>query len=1377
MWKEASSLMLRSICTQYDSCSSLSDAELKTTAIVLGSLIQLVSPDDAVGNGLKCVYFALTNPVESRLFQFGLTALEHFRDCLIEMPWYSKMILELPCPPVSFGDMIQALEESAAADAASSASISGAVTRPVGMEQFKGIDAFTGSKQQQQHRQFLLKREDSSTEKVYVLGNSTTAPSSEITPVHVTTTQIKHTSFLGDRKGTPVATAATGDQPSGSMGHSLPIDTLLAAAQNRGTPVVTPDAGMRSKIIFIINNISASNIEQKCEELKSVLQPEHHLWFSQYLVMERASIEPNFHDTYLQFLDKLGLSTVKVHVLQSTLENIKVLLSSNLLWSSVGERQLLRNLGSWLGKITIGKNACLRARDVDPKLLLLEAYEKGLMFAVLPFITKVIEPCQSTMVYRLPNPWTTAILGLLAEIYLLENLQKNLQFEIEIFFKNIDVELHSFRASDLLIGRTCEVDDNPDFKGRSPGHSQLAVVKEERSSSTPAETTLKLPTSEEFDKGTSRILAAHASSHAATLSYGDGASAPGMPRSTQLGVEMVVPYQPVGVSSMTTFPTVSPSVVMNQRLLSCGKQFKVLVQKGMEKAIEETLQHIFDHYLMLAVTTTQVLVSKDYASEKEPSRAHEAAYIMVAGLAGRLAGLCKDQFRTSMYNNIALMLSKGLAIKGDILGQAVELVTADNLSLGFAAVEDATIRFALQAMREMRESDTAMWRQQQQQGHPSGASGYQGSRYTRQGGDAQPYKPIRSSSSWQRAYEGYGSFLPQKNAMSATGLGAGQVAETLNYSFAPESPAGSAGLHATEVPEDDLDSSARLPMGFVSNTLFEEAAQLKEKKMGQGQPEDGVNSIELATESVGSSTTAVPVKTADAASLRDQAGRFFQQWMLICQTTSASSDKVCVDFMAQLQRSDLLGKDETFDPFFQSLLELAVTHSLNSDISVSSMYQPDDGPSFTAIDTFAKLVVLLVKRDASGEPGMAELSLLKKALKVTVRVIKKNADEKTHNFHPRLYFRLFVTWLMDFSAVEWDPIKLQLLTSFGHALGSLQPSRLPCWTFAWWELVSHRKFMPRLLMASNEAGWPLFHRLLVAHLKFMEPYLRIACLAEPILTLYKGTLRVLLVLLHDFPEFLSAYYFSLCAEIPSTCIQMRNLILSAFPRKVILPDPLSSSLKVDMLPEMQVAPLILSDTQLGDELLKSEVDHYLRTWQAESVSSLNLKQRLMLPEEEARKAGTPYNVPLLRALVLRIGVEAIRGLQASAQEAKASWKQIGRSAPMTIFYTLMVDLDREGRHLFCSALADHLRYPNSHTHYFSCVLLYLFAKFEEEVWREQIARVLIERFVAQRPHPWGLKVTVIELARNSALGLWDCAFMEDPQIRHMFLALLPPSSK
>lgn len=50
----------------------------------------------------------------------------------------------------------------------------------------------------------------------------------------------------------------------------------------------------------------------------------------------------------------------------------QVLLGSELIKSSSEERSLLKNLGSWLGKLTIGRNQVLRAREIDPKSLIIE---------------------------------------------------------------------------------------------------------------------------------------------------------------------------------------------------------------------------------------------------------------------------------------------------------------------------------------------------------------------------------------------------------------------------------------------------------------------------------------------------------------------------------------------------------------------------------------------------------------------------------------------------------------------------------------------------------------------------------------------------------------------------------------------------------------------------------------------------------------------------------------------------------------------------------------------------------------------------------------------------------------------------------------------
>lgn len=88
-----------------------------------------------------------------------------------------------------------------------------------------------------------------------------------------------------------------------------------------------------------------------------------------------------------------------------------------------------------------------------------------------------------------------------------------------------------------------------------------------------------------------------------------------------------------------------------------------------------------------------------------------------------------------------------------------------------------------------------------------------------------------------------------------------------------------------------------------------------------------------------------------------------------------------------------------------------------------------------------------------------------------------------------------------------------------------------------------------------------------------------------------------------------------------------------------------------------------------------------------------------------------------------------------------------------MYVRVAVELDAEGRYLLLNAMANQLRYPNAHTYYFSCTLLTLFMESKSEGLKEQITRTLLERLIVNRPHPWGLLITFIELIKNRwALG-------------------------
>jgi CCR4-NOT transcription complex subunit 1 len=469
---------------------------------------------------------------------------------------------------------------------------------------------------------------------------------------------------------------------------------------------------------------------------------------------------------------------------------------------------------------------------------------------------------------------------------------------------------------------------------------------------------------------------------------------------------------------------------------------------------------------------------------------------------------------------------------------------------------------------------------------------------------------------------------------------------------------------------------------------------------------------------------------------------------------------------------------------------------------------------YTVVDAYSALLVLLVKHAAADPQSVASrVSMLNKCLAAVDRALLADCHAASpaadptaaggsaaatsgtdkRAFDQRPYFRVFANLLRDLTAA--DPVAehnhAHVLGAFAAAWHGVQPAAAPAFAFAWLELVSHRAFLPPLLLAKPaQKGWGLLHRLLVALFVFLEPFLRAAQLPPPVRTLYKGTLRVLLVLLHDFPEFLADYHFSFCDVVPPNCIQLRNLFLSAFPRAMRLPDPFTPNLKVDLLPEIAQHPRILSNVvaSLAPHNLRHELDAYLKAANADGGAASGgapaaparqqaaakaaflewLPARLRVapelsaaPGANGSRAGVGgYNVPAINALVVYVGAQGLVHLQN---------KQLTHSPVMEIFTSLLAAFNAEGRYCLLNAIANQLRYPNNHTHYFSCVLLFLFAEAPSDLVKEQVTRVLLERLIVHRPHPWGLLITFIELIKNPRYNFWAHQFTHcAPEVEKVF---------
>ncbi|XP_044493750.1 CCR4-NOT transcription complex subunit 1-like [Mangifera indica] len=1677
--------MIANLFEEYRFFPKYPDRQLRIAAVLFGSIIkhQLVT-HLTLGIALRGVLDALRKPADSKMFVFGTKALEQFVDRLIEWPQYCNHILQISHLRSTHSELVAFIERALArisaghleTDGTNSASIVhqlGSSQDTSGNGEVNSSGIARSGLQHSGQIQFQLRNESSLDERNKI----PVASSNDVKPLLSSSGQPSVVQ-LGDNSGvqklqnTINAPAMLSGSPgfvrpsrgvtSTKFGSALNIETLVAAAERRETPIEAPASEIQDKISFIINNISALNIEAKAREFTEILKDQYYPWFAQYMVMKRASIEPNFHDLYLKFLDKVNSKALIKEIVQATYENCKVLLGSELIKSSSEERSLLKNLGSWLGKLTIGRNQVLRAREIDPKSLIIEAYEKGLMIAVIPFTSKVLEPSLSSLAYQPPNPWTMGILGLLAEIYSMPNLKMNLKFDIEVLFKNLGVDMKDITPTSLLKDRKREIEGNPDFSNKDVGASQPQMISEVKPGIISPLNHVELPVevaSSSNSGGPAHLLSQYAAPlrlSSGTLIEDEKLAALGL--SDQLpsaqGLFQATQTQtPFSVSQLSTaIPNIGTHVIINQKLSTSGLHlpFQRVVPIAMDRAIKEIVSGIVQRSVSIATQTTKELVLKDYAMESDETRIYNAAHLMVASLAGSLAHVtCKEPLRTSISSHLRTSL-QGLNIASELLEQAVQLVTNDNLDLGCAVIEQAATDKAIQTIDGEITQQLSLRRKHRE---GVGSSFFDPGMYAQGSMGAVPEalrpKPGHLSSTQQRVYEDF-LRLPWQNQSThsshtvsagpltssgdsslngAYGLAAGQVnpgysaiagntefeagsrssdvssgsietssAALLSVSsannvtadsggiqhnsennsvcasFTPTSPApellsvdstesgkepgttsqllpspvtterfGSSALEPSLSTRDALDKyhifSQKLEALVVSDATEaevqgviaevpdiilrcisrDEAALAVAQKVFKGLYENASNSLHfgahlailaairdvcklvvkeltrwviysdedrkfnkditvglirrellnlaeynvqmaklidggrnkaamefaisllqtlVADESrviselhnlvdalakvaakPGSSESlqqlieivknpivnvtasgaaagmedkirqskdkkALSLSTAnredynsmepadpDPAGFFDQVYVLFKEWYHICELPG-TNDAACTRYILQLHQNGLLKGDDMTDRFFRNLTKIAVEHSIQSESP-----QQVQSVSFHTIDSYAKLVLSILKY-LPGEQGSIKIILLSKILTVTVRFIQKDEEEKKASFNPRPYFRLFINWLLDLGLLDpaIDVANFQILTAFANAFHALQPLKVPAFSFAWLELVSHRSFMPKLLIGNSQKGWPYIQRLLVDLLQFLEPFLRNAELGVPVRFLYKGTLRVLLVLLHDFPEFLCDYHLTFCDVIPPSCIQMRNIILSAFPRNMRLPDPSTPNLKIDLLPEIRDPPCILSevDAALRAKQMKADVDEYLKTGQPGSSFLSELKQKLLLPPSEVATAGTRYNVPLINSLVLYVGMQAIQQLQTRTPHSQSTGNNSSLtvflvSAALDIFQTLIQDLDTEGRYLFLNAAANQLRYPNNHTHYFSFVLLYLYAEANQEIIQEQITRVLLERLIVNRPHPWGLLITFIELIKNPRYNFWNQSFIRcAPEIEKLF---------
>ena len=1231
-----------------------------------------------------------------------------------------------------------------------------------------------------------------------------------------------------------------------------------------------PSESVSDKLLFYVNNMTSDNL--KLNEIKELLTEKYFAWFSNYLVVDRAKAEPNNHELYSNLVSELDNAIFFEYVLNVSLKEVERIIRN--FKDSTTERNQLKNLGAWLGKITLSKDKPLRRDQIALKFLLVEAFDFKSLPLIIPFVCKILDQAQYSKVFKPPNPWVLGIVKVLAELYECANLKLNLKFEIEVLLNSLKIKINDVEQSTLIRSHN----PNPAALAAMFGiHPETVTLANDMSK-------LVLESGEHLDQ-----------------------NAPQLQQTQLRQIPQQIANQPQPQQVVEPTLDTSFSNLMGNSIFTQHANLRRAFQASLSRAVRECAVPILTRVSEAVLTTTEAMMKKDFATERDVQKfrksyqnlAQQLSHSMVL-CSGRkllsetieatmlqLLGSTPTEFPLSELNT-AIQANVGLCV--DIVGKiALDNITElidermqryltvrELLNPSEPFVEEGASEYALRlpeplglnsnglSTNQLRIYETfgsnAIKNEQPQQAPPQ---------------EVQVASQIPISQEEPITFEQLFAIITQ-NCEKAIQL-LEDVKETKLQELPPSHPIMTALTQALTVAQNNalkypelllkaaqyavnclftqthenpmcteiyvvvldklceyspstakdvtwwlvhssdqrkfnmpvmyallkvqlvsptkLDSSiGRLITESKNPVVIKFACGLLLKIFSSDEPRpialrsefaftlDALNNFvpetgneeQVAAKEACDKLFEVLEKLSAAASgdLYTQLGYVFSEWIKLL-THGDETNHLQDKFIDGLLTNGILTSPEQFQVFFKAAIEVSVNaFAIEHEVRTRTQHE-----TYLTVDTLAMLIVKIILKF---DDKKLAIEYFKNVIGVII-VSFASEHESGLNWNERAYFRFFSSLLSewaDASILDADATKDldgDFYTFIGEVLNSLQPIVYPGFTFAWVSLIGHRMLLPKLLELPEKKGYKTVVKFLTSLMKFQNVYYK--DFNHDILNvLFKAINRIFIGLTHDYPEFLVQCHYQLVTSIPKGYTQLRNIILSATPSNVQVPDPFTSGLKVERLPEINQAPIVnyAPVDDLAKIGLKKPVDNFLRIPAPALMRSIYTGLKLNHPKEVEGIDIVHYNVKLINALVLHVGISAVSERLPNNRVFNVKSSQVA----------LLVDIMNYGSLEFkfhmINAIANQLIYPNSHTHWFVGIILHFFSN--DQIWgsakdqlviQELITRVLLERRMVSKPHPWGLTIVFTELLKNGDYGFFDLQFVKNasPELTSVFNAL------
>ncbi|KAI8303201.1 CCR4-NOT transcription complex subunit [Colletotrichum sp. SAR11_240] len=1269
-----------------------------------------------------------------------------------------------------------------------------------------------------------------------------------------------------------------------------PFISINATERSPGVDFEEPSSDTQGKIQFVLNNLTETTLQSMCKELRDILEQRHQQWFASHLVEERAKMQPNYHQVYLELVKLFEDKVLWSEVLRETYVSVARMLNSEATMQNSTERSHLKNLGGWLGLLTLARDKPIKHRNIAFKQLLIEAHDTKRLIVVIPFVCKVLIQGATSTVFRPPNPWLMDIIHLLIELYHHAELKLNLKFEIEVLCKGLNLDHKSIEPSGEILNR--------------------AVVEE-------TQELLPQDTLETFES-----LSLNGITTGVTASLSPQVAAASIP---DLGPLIHIP------------PT-------NEMVVTATRLHEI-VRTALTRALQDIIQPVVDRSVTIAAISTQQMIHKDFATEPDENRVRTSAINMVKATAGSLALVTsKEPLRANFTNymrNLSNDLPQGLP-EGTII-----MCVNSNLDLACNIIEKQAEERAIPEIEEMIEPELEARRRHRVQRpadpyvdaslsrwawtipNPFKLSPSMGGLnpeqmaiyddFARQPrtttSNAPSHVPSASDATRSLANEVLQeqfSAIPSLAASSETPavqhinpqlqqqygpVHSGNMANARPQTFQMDGRALVERVQklllelqrvATEAREEHFADLPRPhPVLDVVDALVQhmiKASQTSEEfaifaadqiiqlvfspiddnlaleslvhvletlrkisgptlnnrvtalfrqqpgtsffhipllaallrtdlldwrnidtsmaKALQARKEGSLDFLEqmidltllgnrplalygdfvltleaawtwIQEDSESAVAQRLKVKLSGqvmphfeqqeggVALQQDQMEYIFDEWIHLCNNPNAS-DNSAVMFVQQMQlRGIVESKDDLF-LFIRVATDLSVDRFEHLVHSTGTLTD-----AFLAVDALAKIINVFIRLHSAPEStaALSRAVYLDSILALITLVLNHHHVRRAEHFNQRVFHRLLSVLFYEVnSTAEQLPEeeRSEIFLKFGSRLADLGPRYLPGFVFGWLSLLQHRVFLPGIMKDRN--GWIVFTRLLQLLLEHVGEQVKAVEPSNVAREIYRATLKLLVILQHDYAEYLAAHSHQLAATVPPHCKQLLNAILTANPAAHLkMPDPLFPGLQVDRMDEVRESPEGLDNSayQLREWGLLEVLDHALHNGPSEDMLAHVARAIVDSKCTETGFGHVPIhaNLRVIDAVTLHLGNHAV---EQATQKGTDVFNPA--SSDVAILFRLIHELTPEARYYLIMSITNQLRFPNAHTNYFSRVLLEAFVGYkkdpEEPDIQQQIIRVLWERLIGFWPQPWGLMVTVVELLKNDKYNFFELPFVK-----------------